>query len=78
MRDKVGMGTKSQNSIIYGLFGEEGLSFVEDMETFQGQQDDALSNILPCLPDSASNYIWNKIIPLLKSNIHCGSSKLDK
>ena len=42
------------------------------MATFQGHQDDALSNVLPCLPDSASNYILNKIVPLLKSNLQAG------
>ena len=72
MRDKVGMGTKIRNYIVHALFGEEGLSSVQDMATFQGQQDDALSNILPCLPDSASNYILNKIVQLLKSNLQAG------
>ena len=72
MRDKVGMGTKIINFIVHAHFDEEGLSSVQDMATFQGQQDDALSNILPCLADSASNYILNKIVPLLKSNLQAG------
>ena len=46
MRDKVGMGTKIRNSIVHALFGEVDLSSVQDMATFQGQLDDALSNIL--------------------------------
>ena len=72
MRDKVGMSTKIRNSIVHAHFSEEGLSSVQDMATFQGQQDNALSNILPCLPDSASNYILNNIVPLLKSNLEAG------
>ena len=72
LHDKVGSKVIAYTAIVRCIFGEEGLTYANDVEDFDDKVTTLLANLSSESSTSFVDYLKAKILPLLRDNLLAG------